>query len=248
MPEYFYRADQLAFQYQTLSILRELRFRLNELSAASKVSIDAFQRSIIERTTNDDVASSMVVRYRFSSAIGLLQTLKDVLATAISGFSWSAFVSQLSQAETVQNLRNAMVHDGQQPVALWADGQCYIAVNISRPGLGKKVHEICAPADDVETLTLRFFGDFAERLHSMLIHLPESQKHFGPPLPREWFEAAMKHPSLKRFQLELPPPTDVASANGKRPLDACQEVLGVIAAECRARLVEISQLPVMPFR
>ncbi|MFT4503208.1 hypothetical protein [Caballeronia sp. 15711] len=199
MSEYFYQADSLAFQYQTLFTLRELRFRLNELQDASKASIAAFHKSLTSRTTVDDRPLNTLVRYRFSSAIGMTQTLKDVLETAIPRFSWVTFVADIPHAETLQSLRNAVTHDGQYAVTLWADGQWYLAVNVSRPGRGKKIHEILAPAEDVEKLALSFFEDVANRLHALIGNLQASGKLSGPVLPGEWFEAATRHPALKRF-------------------------------------------------
>lgn len=248
MSEYFFRADQLAFQHQTASVLKELQFRLSELSEASKASIAAFHQAVATKKEQNDKELSKRVSYRFSSAIGMIQTLKDVLKTAIPGFSWEDFSSDIYQAEMLQQLRNAVIHDGQPAVTLWADGQCYSAVNIKRSGQGKKVYDILAPAEDVETLALRYFKDLANCLNETLAKLSESEKLSGPPFPREWFEAAVKHPSLERFQLSLPPQPDRHDSEDVKPLDACQDLLRSIAAQCQARLSEISKLPTVPFR
>jgi hypothetical protein len=247
MTEYFFRADRLAFQHQTFYTLKELQFRLKELSDASKASIAAFHKSHADREAYDDRPLSTVVRYRFSSAIDLIQTFKDMLKAAVPAFSWEAFVKEIPQAELLQNIRNAVRHDGQHAVTLWADGQCYLAVNVSRVGQGKKIHDIVAPDEDVETLALRYFEDFANRLDAYFVGLPQSEKLSGPPLPYEWYEAATNHPALKRFQIKLPATRADLSADAITPLDACGDLLKVIASECRMRLSEIRALPIVPF-
>ena len=49
MSQYFYQTDKLAFQYNALTTLEELRFRMFELSKVSEASIAGFHKAILDK-------------------------------------------------------------------------------------------------------------------------------------------------------------------------------------------------------
>ncbi|MBT2794984.1 hypothetical protein [Paraburkholderia strydomiana] len=248
MDDFFHESDTLAFQYQMLSAVQEMDFRINELIGASSACIDAFLNAIREKTPNSDDHPGELIRYRFSSLIGLIQTLKDVASKAIHEFSWSRFAEGIEYAELVQNLRNAIIHDAHPVDALYVDGQCYVAVNIRRKGQGKKRIEILAPKEDIETVVLVFFGSLSTNLAQHIRGLPIPQKLKGRALSDEWFAAAAAHPALSRFNIKLQPGRlPAAPVSEPAPLDSAAALLEQISVRCHARLKLISNLPKIPF-
>lgn len=248
MQIYFRESDKLTYQHQALGAVRELDFRLNEFIDASRACIEAFHTAVREKTSGDDPALGRLLRYRFSSLIGLIQTLKDVTSKSIDDFSWDEFADTVSHAKVVQDLRNAAIHDAHPIAQLYAHGQCYVAVDISRKGQGKKQIEILAPEVDIETLALAFFASVSTNLARLIRDLPDTEKLNGPPLPYEWHEAAIRHPALSRFNLELPPrPLPDVPPSEPCPLDSAAALLDAISMRCQARLREISNLPEVPF-
>lgn len=248
MDDYFHKSDRLTFQHQTLGAVRELDFRLNEFVEASRACIEAFHTAFRDKTSGDDPAPGRLLRHRFSSLIGLIQTLKDVASKSIAYFSWDELSDTVSHAKVMQDLRNAAIHDAHPIAQLYADGRCYVAVNTRRKGQGKRQIEILAPEVDIETLALAFFASLSTNLAQLIRDLPEIEKLNGPPLPYEWHEAAIRHPALSRFNLELPPrqlPDGLASEPA--PLDSAAALLDAISIRCQTRLKEISNLPEVPF-
>jgi hypothetical protein len=247
MSQYFYQADKLAFQYNALTVLEELRFRLFELTAVSEQSIAAFHKAVQERSPGGTDGHATLVKYRFSSAIGLIQTLKDVLPIAIPCFAWDSFVTRIPESATIQNLRNALIHDGQQAVNMYADGKYFVAVNIRRQGVRKQPFEILASEDDVETLTLRFYELFTWELAELLGQLDGAKKLRGQRFSPEWFQGAAEHPALARFQIQVPDYPAQPDTTTPQPLEEARAVALEITGNCRRRLEKLAAMPKISF-
>jgi hypothetical protein len=247
MERYFFEADGLAFQFNALRTLQELKFRLKELSAVCREAIEEFHIDVRERRTEKKKGIGPRVQFRFSSVLGLIQTLKDVLPNAIPGFDFDSLLASTTDGNLVQNIRNAVIHDGQEAVTMYADGQYFIAVDIRRKGRGRSVHEIAAPSVDVETFALQFYEQVSQQLIRVLDEMPQSAKLRGRQFSMEWMRAAVRHPNLARFKLEIPEPMEFPDKELPRPLDDARGVLLEIELFCRARLAELSQLPKIPF-
>lgn len=248
MAQYFYEADALAFQYHVLNTLKEIRYRLHELTTASARSIEAFHHQVREKKNVTNAEFATPVKYGFSAALAPLQTLKDLLEKVIPGFNFEAFLEDIPGGVMLLQLRHAVVHDGQQPVALYADGRFYVAVDTRRMGQSKKKKiEILAPEEDVETITLRFYENFSRGLANALATMDEADKLHGPAYSIEWFQEAAKHPSLRRFNIPVNALELEATQTPHSPLDESQAVALEIAETSRRRLQYLSSLPAIPF-
>ncbi|KVN23039.1 hypothetical protein WT09_05725 [Burkholderia stagnalis] len=247
MSQYFYEADKLEFQYHTLNTLREVRYRLHELTTSSRRSIEAFQNAVRAKADIMSIDFATPVMYGFSAALAPLQTFKDLLPLVIPGFNFATFLGGISDGEMFLQLRHAIVHDGQQTLALSADGRFYVAVNIRRTGQRKTV-EILAPAEDIETITLRFYEQFGRNLADALAAMDDTDKLRGPAYSTEWFQEAAKHPSLKRFDIPMMASDSLAATQMPySPLDMAHTVTLEIAQSCRLRLEELANIPLVPF-
>jgi len=247
MPEFFYEADHLAFQHHTLNALQEVRYRLHDLTTWSRRSIAAFHDAVKAKSANvTHTEFGSPVKYSFSAALAPLQTLRDLLQKVIPGFKFDTFLSAIPDGEMFRQLRHAIVHDGQPAVALYVDGRFFVAVNIRRTGQNRKI-EILAPHDDVETATLRFYEEFCRALADEFATMKDEDKLCGPAYSVEWFQEAVKHPSLKRFKLSVPERDLAATQTQSSPLNLAHEVTLEIAQNCRLRLEELAAIPPVNF-
>ena len=250
MSEYFHDVDTLAFQHQIDSISVEMKFRLQELIQACRAELSIFDDSL---TTGKEPerAKETVVFYRFSSFLAILQTFRDALYKALGE---EVDLSSLSQgvphSELLFQLRNALVHDGYQPVSLWVDGRYYLPVGFKRPGQGKKIVRVSAPSVDIETLVLEYASVYCEHLAFLLEALPVDSKFSGPRRSYEWFKEAWEHPALLKIQgLASPSYAEWSVHNvvDQVPLDMAVYKLRDISKMCAERLEELKDLPEVPF-
>lgn len=200
MSTYYHELDRLTFQYQIESIAKEMYFRMSELIFSSREELKNFHDSIEKKSLPDEKKQS-TVNYRFSSVLALIQTFRDAIKGALGeGFNLSSLEANVKHGELFRKLRNALVHDGYQPLGLWADGRYYIAANFKRVDQWGKTQFIDAPPDDIETLTLEFAKSYCTNLAKILEDLPAAEKLSGHKFSYEWMQAAWSHPSTEKFK------------------------------------------------
>jgi hypothetical protein len=227
-----------------------MQFRINELVEASRTELLAFHEAIQHQRPIEE-RGQPIVPYRFSSLLALLQTFRDTLRGALGkNFDFSRLSTGIKHADLLRDLRNSLVHDGYQPVALWADGRYYLPANLKRFDQFGKPLLIDAPVLDVETLALEYASCYCDRLAELLEALSPDKKLHGPPRSYEWFQAAWSHPVLKKFQsMEMPSREDwpKPSESDPAPLDLAAARLRDISRLCASRLNELKRLPDIPF-
>ncbi|MBW3507916.1 hypothetical protein [Janthinobacterium sp. NKUCC06_STL] len=254
MTIFYHDVDPLAFQYQVLGVAKEMKFRLTELIEASSREIALYQLAMESGRPSEEANEPRenVFAYRFGSLIALLQTFRDALIGALGKTAdISSLEIDVPHAELFRNLRNALVHDGYQPLNLWVEGRYYFPVNIRRTGMGGKVVLIDAPAEDIETLALQYVSGYGLRLAILLETLPPQQRLQGPQRDYDWFQAASKHPAVEKMKImmELPsrdkwpvPPTDE-----RHPIDVAASQLRELIKTCETRLSTLDLLRTYPF-
>ncbi|MCE5984850.1 hypothetical protein [Pseudomonas sp. LF19] len=250
MSNYYHEIDRLDFQYQIASISKELLFRTTELIEASRRELSIFHKAIASRTPTA-FANSGIVPYRFSSLLALIQTFRDALPQALGQeVEISLSSDDIPHASLIRQLRNALVHDGYQPITLWAEGRYYLPANFIRHDQKARPVKIDAPALDVETLSLQYFEKYCAQLSCTLKKLPIKIKLRGPQRSYDWFKAAWTHPVLIKFQnVEMPSRADWPEhpETEPAPLDLAATTLLEISQLCTARLKEPENLPDIPF-
>jgi hypothetical protein len=157
-------------------------------------------------------------------------------------------------SDLFRKLRNAIVHDGYQPINAWADGRYYLPVNVKRTAKlrGKDVEvDIIAPDEDVETLCLQFAASYCEKLSVKIDGLAPAQKLRGLERSPEWFAAASNHPALRPFLDSVHPSRreDKRDPNVVLPVPLDQAVVKLRETMdlCLARLDELKSIPKYPF-
>lgn len=255
MSTYYHFIDVMAFQHQVSHAAAELKFRMNELIAASQAEITHFQNSMPPLSISLDEKRPRPVSYRFSSVLAMLQTFKDALIGAgVITKGASDIEDGVHHADLFRKLRNAIVHDGYRPISLWADGRYYLPVNVKRiykQGNKETVVEIIAPDEDVETLCLQFAASYCDALVGRLGALPAEQKLRGWEFNQDWFAAAKNHPTVRPHLAKIDPCKirDLRTSDDEMPtpLDDAVFKLKEIADFCRARLRELESMPIYPF-
>ncbi|HCF2593181.1 hypothetical protein MNU23_28655 [Pseudomonas aeruginosa] len=250
MNTYYHEVDALAFQYQIASISEEMNFRVSELIEASRAELLTFYEAIRAQSPAECMEKG-IVPYRFSSLLALLQTFRDALRGALGkDFDFSPLDDDVPHASLFRQLRNALVHDGYQPIALWVEGRYYLPANFTRQDHRGKPVNVNAPEHDVETLALEYSEAYCTRLASLLDALSADKKLRGPQRSYEWFRAAWSHPVLAKFKsIEMPSRAEwpVHPESAPAPLDLAEIRLRDISRLCAARLEELRALPDVPF-
>ncbi len=248
MEKYYHEPDAIAYQYQVLSITKEMKFRLGELIDTSRMELSAFYNSSKTKKTHEPTD---LIKYRFSSVLALLQTFRDALPKAIgNNQNLKSLASNVPHAKVLRQLRNSLVHDGYQPFGLWVDGRYYMGTNyIAHDQYGKSIR-VDAPEVDIETLALEYLIEYCAQLATLLADLPENEKLIGSPRSYEWFQATYSHPVLQRFpEFAMPSRFDglVYSENEPSAIDGAVINLRAITELCAARLSELENLPLIPW-
>lgn len=250
---YYHVVDKLAFQHQLLDVVKEMKFRLEELVEASRCEIAAFEDMMRTKSDKSELLKKHTFNYRFSSALGLIQTLRDTLKGALGPANTLVddIESSSRHGEFFRLLRNALVHDGYQPTGMWIDGRYYLPVGIERKGPKDQTVRIPRKSEDVESLWLEFSSDYCRELASRLRSLAPEEKLNENRYDYEWFEAAWDHPAAKRFSTATTRKSrdewPERSADAVPALDNAAAILLDIHTWCESRLLELKALPVYPF-
>jgi hypothetical protein len=246
MTDYYNKFGSLSYQHHLHSLVEELQFRLTELVTACKRSIEFFDRS--EEIPKGE---RQIIQYRFGSLLGMVQTFKDVLPPAMGAdFDWDTFFSLIRYNDLIQQVRNAVIHDGYQSISMYVEGQYFIPVGVERKGQGKnKLKKFEAPPEDIETIALKFVQDFSSQLAARIRALPPAAILEGPPYEREWFNSATRHPVVARFNI----PTigkdqfQKLKSSESPPLIASINILDELAEFTLARLSSLAELSARSF-
>lgn len=250
MNTYYHEIDTLCFQHQISSIAREMEFRIKELIDGSRAELEVVYKAASTRRPLESESQGVVI-YRFSSFLALLQTFRDALTHAVGeGVDLSTLSRDVPHSDFLFKLRNAHVHDGYQPIALWVDGRYYFPVSFARRGQGGRSIKVDAPVCDIETLALQYAEVYCGRLAKILEDLPEVKKLKGLLRTYEWYQAATMHPALMKFAgFNISSRTDFDRNHDCKvgPLDMAVEQLRKTAGICTIRLRELENLPNIPY-
>ena len=189
---------RVQFAHFLLHKVRELRFRLSEL-------LDVCQTSRRRFSVQDPTASSdcRLVNFHFSAFSSLIQTIKDILpVVAGHEVTWSD-LAKVRHMQFMQAVRNAMTHDGNPVINLWSEGRYYVARDILRLGQDQKPIRIQAPAEDVETLVIRFTAELCVHLRDTVLLNLKNEALKGPLYGVEFFDSAVDHPAVPEFARRL---------------------------------------------
>lgn len=231
------RRAQLA--HFLLHKVQEMRFRLSELRDVCQSSRYRFEEG--NPYASDD---GRLINFHFAAFSSLVQTIKDILPV-VSGqeLNWSD-MSDVRHMSFMQAVRNAITHDGNPVVNLWADGRFYIACNFVRLGRRGEPVEVEAPVEDIETLTVQFTGDLCSYLRSALLPLRGDKALSDPLYGFEFFDKAIKHPAVPEFARNLYAGADRSPIEQSRadPVTEVLSELDALAIYCAQG--HVTQLPV----
>jgi hypothetical protein len=209
-----------------------MRFRLSELGNVCQNSRHRFE-------AGDPPASGdgRLVNFHFAAFSSLVQTIKDILPV-VSGqeLTWSG-ISDVRHMRFMHAVRNAITHDGNPVVNLWADGRFYIACDFVRLDSRGKPVEFKAPAEDIETLAVQFTDDLCSYLRSVLSPLRGNQALSGPLYGAEFFDNAINHPAVPVFAKNLYAGADRSAVEQSRadPVTELLSELSALASYCDAQ-------------
>jgi hypothetical protein len=246
MSTFYHELTQLDFQHQVVNVSGELEFRMRELIEASREDIERFRKSMLFGTPVPEPKPNPFP-FRFGSVLALLQTFRDTLIRALDlkKKDIPGLEDGVQHVELFRKLRNLVVHDGYQPLGMWAYGRFYLPVSIKRNNHFGETVLIEAPVEDMETLCLEYARSFSLKLANRLANLPADKKLNGHQFRPEWIIAASSHPAVKDEPLlkDVPSPSDWPAYTSPPPLDKAAAKLRDIADLCLARLNELELLP-----
>jgi len=223
---------RVQFAHFLLHKVRELRFRLSEL-------LDVCQTSRRRFSVQDPMASSdcRLVNFHFSAFSSLIQTIKDILpVVAGHEVTWSD-LANVQHIQFMQAVRNAVTHDGNPVINLWIEGRYYVACDILRLGQNQNPIRIQAPADDIETLVIRFTAELCSHLRDTVSLILKSEALKGPLYGVEFFDSAVDHPAFPEFARRLYVEADRSAPemNGDDPVAEILMELDVLIGICHSQ-------------
>lgn len=180
---------------------------------------------------------SRELNYRFAAFSSLVQTLKDILPVlADEAISWSS-LKHVRHMEFIKQSRNAITHDGNPVINMWADGCYYIACDFVRLNQYNKPELVKAPIEDVATLCLEFTLDFTSEIGRVIKPLIGLPGLVSPLYGSEFFDQAILHPAVPEFARELyRNATKQSAPSGPDPLNEACESLDSLIAFCNTQL------------
>jgi hypothetical protein len=180
---------------------------------------------------------SRELNYRFAAFSSLVQTLKDILPVLTDqAISWSS-LKHVRHMEFIKQSRNAITHDGNPVINMWADGCYYVACDFVRLDQHGKPELVKAPTKDVATICLEFTLDFTSEIRRVTKPLIGLQGLASPLYGSEFFDQAILHPAVPEFARELyRNTTKQAESSDSCPLNETCEVLDSLIATCNAQL------------
>ena len=246
MTTFYHEINRLDFQHQVVNVSEELEFRMRELIQASRLDIELFEKSVSAGEPIEG-PKPKTFPFRFNSVLALLQTFRDTLTKALDlkKKDIPSLDEGVKHAELFRKLRNLVVHDGYQPLGMWAYGRYYLPVSIKRKDqFGDHVF-IEAQAKDVETLCLEYALSFSSALCKRLNELPADQKLNGYQYSPDWILAASTHPAVKDDPAlkNLPVISDWPAYTSPPPFEKAAQKLSEVADLCLSRLNELVPVP-----
>ncbi|MCU5787850.1 hypothetical protein B27N_02853 [Alcanivorax marinus] len=177
------------------------------------------------------------MNFHFSAFSSLVQTIKDILpVVAEQEITWSG-LSNVRHIQFMHAVRNAITHDGNPVINLWADGRYYVACDFLRLDQHQRPIQVQAPIEDIETLVTQFTMDLCKHLHSAVSPLLGSQALAGPLYGSDFFDSAINHPAIPKFAQRLYAKTDrlaLDRGNGNPVAEVLSE-LDALISFCRCQ-------------
>jgi len=189
---------RVQFAYFLLHKVRETKFRLSELLNVCQAS----RRRFDAKRPNPE-GGSQIVNFHFAAFSSLVQTIKDILPVVSERkVAWSD-LSDIRHAQFMREVRNAITHDGNPVINLWADGRYYVACDFVRLNEKQQPARVRAPVEDIETIVIQFTSDLCSHLRNQVLPLLGQEALAGPMYGLEFFENAINHPAVPEFARRL---------------------------------------------
>lgn len=178
------------------------------------------------------------LNYRFTAFASLVQTFKDILPVITDQkVSWAS-LNNVKHIDFMRKSRNAITHDGNPIINMWADGKYYIACAFARLNNSGNLELIKAPPEDIATICIEFTFDLAARIRQMIEPLVEVKEFAFPMYDIEFFGEAILHPAIPKFARKLfqdnAKQSNQTSINN--PLIEVCEVLDSLIKACNDRM------------
>ncbi|NYF20264.1 hypothetical protein HDC36_001725 [Xanthomonas sp. JAI131] len=222
--------------YFLLHKTREIRFRLSELLNVCETSRWRFAKNEppIE-------GGGQLVNFHFSALSSIVQTIKDLIPVISEKTVTWTDLSNIRHMQFMHSARNAITHDGNPVVNMWADGRYYIAIDFLRLDRNQNPVSVKAPLEDIETLSIQFTMDLCSYLKEMISPLLESPALTGPLYGAEFFDNAIKHPAVPEFVRRLYAETDRPSIDlmDGNPVTEVLTELNSLVTFCHSRQQEL---------
>lgn len=178
--------------------IAEYRFRLSEVLEVSGRSLNAFNTKLPQ----NDLDGRLLI-YAFSALTSQVQTIKDIVPVLLNRkVAWSEY-NNVRHMDFIVGARNAITHDGNPIINLWADGKYYVASPFIRLDAHGKAIKVIPPADDIAAVSLEFTHDFSEKLIELVESNASDPAIFKSIYGREFFEEAIQHPAIPTFARSL---------------------------------------------
>lgn len=172
----------------------EYRLRLSEVLEVTDRSLNTFNTKLPQ---ND--SDGRLLTYAFSAMVSQVQTIKDIVPVLLDRkVPWSEY-KNVRHMDFVTGARNAITHDGNPIINLWADGKYYVALPFVRIDAKREVIKVVPPADDIAAVSLEFTHDFFAKVIELVESTASDPEILRPIYGRDYFEEAMRHPAISEL-------------------------------------------------
>jgi hypothetical protein len=221
-----------------------LTYKLGELEHWLREVIEICDKSqqLFLGGSKDASGGARQLNYRFAAFASLTQTFKDVLSVVSdTKISWRELDS-VRHMFFLQQIRNAITHDGNPVINMWADGRFYIAVDFVRLDNRMQPARIAVPTTDIGTLSLEFTVDLCRHIKATIEPFTGSEWFAEPLYGAEFYLEAVNHPAVPNFARDLIPKDQIwPEFAGPNPLLAAIEKLDELASYSVNALCKLSR-------
>jgi hypothetical protein len=217
-----------------------LSYKVRELQFALTQVVDACDQSLLEFQAGRETSkgTSMLVLHGFSSIAAQLQTIKDNVAVLLDKrVAWSD-LNSVRHVTFLKDARNAVTHDGNPVINLWADGKYFVATPFVRLDQNRQPIWVRPPTVDIRTISLEFVHDLGGCLIQLLEPVKSDSELALPAFGSDFITAAMQHPAIpaeaKRIFEESRP--EALEVSDMQRIEKLQVELASLVSFCADRL------------
>lgn len=172
----------------------EYRFRLSEVLEVSDRSLNTFNTKL----RKNDLDGRLLI-YSFSAMSSQAMTIMEIVPVLLDRKVPLSHYKEVMHKDFFVSARNAITHDGNPIINMWADGKYFIASPFVRIGQHGETIEVVPPKDDIATVSLEFTRDFSAKLIEIVQSNATDTEILKPIYGREFFAKAMQHPAVPEF-------------------------------------------------